>query len=243
MAPAEQVNLATGSVTYLVTDSLGSVRGVVSSTGTLTVTMSYDAWGNLEATGGLTVSTRYGYAGGYTDATGLVYLINRYYDPATGQFISVHPDVSQTLTPYAYANDDPVLNSGPAGLSAYEPVCDVGWRVKVCIEDVATWYNDDWNAVATFQPVSGQIQKIAASSIGMNVCGEGSRPKTSNACSRAGVVNNPSEMPVLAIVDQFDAGLTLARLRLRPPRSPPGLGWVQHAPNNIITATHRKKGK
>ena len=31
VAPAEQVNLATGTVTYLVTDSLGSVRGVVNS--------------------------------------------------------------------------------------------------------------------------------------------------------------------------------------------------------------------
>jgi RHS repeat-associated protein len=161
VAPAEQVNLATGSVTYLVTDSLGSVRGVVNSTGTLTATTSYDAWGNPEATGSLTVSTPYGYAGGYTDPTGLVYLINRYYDPAVGQFTSVDPDVSQTLTPYAYANDDPVLNSDPTGLSAYEPVCATsgGWRVKVCIEDAATWYNGDWNAVVAFQPVSGQNPK------------------------------------------------------------------------------------
>ena len=59
------------------TDSLSSVRGVVSSTGTLAATTSYDAWGNPETTGGLSASAPFGYAGGYTDATGLVYLINR----------------------------------------------------------------------------------------------------------------------------------------------------------------------
>ncbi len=42
-----------------------------------------------------------GYAGGYRDAAiGLLYLIARYYDPTTGQFLSVDPLVAQTLTPY-----------------------------------------------------------------------------------------------------------------------------------------------
>jgi len=53
-APAEQVNLATGTPTYLVTDSLGSVRGTVNSSGTLTGTTGYDAWGNPQTPGGLT---------------------------------------------------------------------------------------------------------------------------------------------------------------------------------------------
>jgi RHS repeat-associated protein len=122
VAPAEQVNLATGTVTYLVTDSLGSVRGTVSGTGTLTATTSYDAWGNPETTGGLTASTPYGYAGGYTDATGLEYLINRYYDPATGQFTSVDPALAQTQQPYAYADGNPVSNADPDGR------CWWGWK-------------------------------------------------------------------------------------------------------------------
>ena len=52
--PFEQVNLSTGAITYLVADALGSVRGVVSSTGSLSASTSYDAWGNPETTGGLT---------------------------------------------------------------------------------------------------------------------------------------------------------------------------------------------
>ncbi|MFZ0666254.1 MAG: RHS repeat-associated core domain-containing protein [Acidimicrobiales bacterium] len=42
--------------------------------------------------------------------------INRYYDPATGQFLSVDPLVDETEQPYEYAGDDPVNGSDPTGL-------------------------------------------------------------------------------------------------------------------------------
>ncbi len=119
LAPAEQVSLTSGTVTYLVSDSLGSVRGTVSSSGSVTGTTNYDAWGNPESSGGLTGTTPFGFAGGYTDPTGLVYLINRYYDPQTGQFTSVDPLVAQTLQPYAYAGGDPVSSSDPTGLQRW----------------------------------------------------------------------------------------------------------------------------
>ena len=46
----------------------------------------------------------------------LIYLINRYYDPATAQFLTVDPAVATTNAPYTYAGDDPVNNSDPTGL-------------------------------------------------------------------------------------------------------------------------------
>ena len=49
--PMEQVNLSTGTVTFLISDALGSVRGVLSSSGSLTASTSYDAYGNPETTG------------------------------------------------------------------------------------------------------------------------------------------------------------------------------------------------
>jgi RHS repeat-associated protein len=116
-APIEQVNLSTGAITYISSDSLGSARGTVNSSGSLTNTASYDAWGNSNNADGLTAITPFGYAGGYTDPDGLIYLINRYYDPATGQFISVDPEVSRTLEPYAYTLGDPVTQTDPTGLA------------------------------------------------------------------------------------------------------------------------------
>jgi RHS repeat-associated protein len=116
--PIEQVSLSSGTVKYLVSDSLGSVRGVVSSSGSLTASTSYDAWGNPETSGGLMSYTPIGFTGGYTDPSGLVYLINRYYDPTTDQFISVDPDVSQTGQPYAFTGDDPLNATDPLGLCA-----------------------------------------------------------------------------------------------------------------------------
>jgi RHS repeat-associated protein len=114
--PAEQVSLSDGTTSYLVADALGSVRGIVNSSGTLAATTSYDPWGNPVTTSGLTDSTPFGYAGGYTDPTGLIYLVNRYYDPGTGQFLSEDPAVSQTGQPYAYAGGNPVNATDPTGL-------------------------------------------------------------------------------------------------------------------------------
>jgi RHS repeat-associated protein len=42
--------------------------------------------------------------------------VGRYYDPQTGQFLSVDPLVDETGEPYAYAEDDPVNSSDPTGL-------------------------------------------------------------------------------------------------------------------------------
>jgi uncharacterized protein RhaS with RHS repeats len=41
--------------------------------------------------------------------------VGRYYDPQTGQFLSVDPEVEQTLQAYAYTSGDPVNESDPSG--------------------------------------------------------------------------------------------------------------------------------
>jgi hypothetical protein len=51
--------------------------------------------------------------------------INRYYDPTTGMFFTVDPDVSQTGQPYLYAGDDPVNGVDPFGLWGWNPISDV----------------------------------------------------------------------------------------------------------------------
>ncbi len=42
--------------------------------------------------------------------------VARYYDPSTGQFLSLDPNVAQTLAPFGYAGDDPVNEVDQSGL-------------------------------------------------------------------------------------------------------------------------------
>ena len=157
--PFEQVDLSTGTITYLVSDALGSVRGVVSSAGSLTASTSYDAWGNPETTGGLSASTPFGFAGSYTDPTGLIYLVNRSLDPGTGQFLSVDPMVDATGQPYAYAGDDPVNGVDPDGLSWYDP----SWAHKAASAVVNTLSDPNrWRAEASFWAGAGNATIKAA---------------------------------------------------------------------------------
>ena len=142
-APVEQISLSApnsqSSVTYLVSDPEG-VRLTFNSSGTITAGATYSAYGQVIA-GGLSSITPFGYAGGYTDPTGLIYLINRYYDPSTGQFLSVDPLVGITDQPYQYAGGDPINGSDPLGLAwcSFSPVgCGI----------ITEAQNSAWNPVS-----------------------------------------------------------------------------------------------
>ncbi len=64
-------------------------------------------------------TTPFGYGGQLSEhETGLGYLRAREYEPGSGQFLTVDPQTSQTLQPYAYAQDDPVNQADPTGLCA-----------------------------------------------------------------------------------------------------------------------------
>jgi hypothetical protein len=52
--------------------------------------------------------------------------INRYYDTATGQFLTVDPLVDETGQPYAYTGDDPVNASDPTGHCVSTPFGCIG---------------------------------------------------------------------------------------------------------------------
>jgi RHS repeat-associated protein len=124
----EQVDLSTTAPTYLVADQLGSTRLLTDQAGTVVGTYSYDAYGNQTSHTG-TATSPIGYAGGgwATGATGLVYLVNRYYTQETGSFLSVDPLVATTTQPYVYTSNDPVNGTDPTG---DVPAC--GYEPKKC---------------------------------------------------------------------------------------------------------------
>lgn len=114
-SPVIAIDNATGSARYLSADLVGTPRLATDDAGSISGTASYDAYGNpIEHTGTMPAL---GYTAGLTDAdTGLVYLRARSYDPTTGQFTTVDPAIDTTRQPYAYAGNNPVLNTDPTGL-------------------------------------------------------------------------------------------------------------------------------
>ncbi len=115
--PLEHVNKNTGAATYHHHDQLGSTRLLTDNDGTVIGTATYDPYGNAtDATG---AATPLGYAGQYTDSTGLQYLRARHYDPATGQFLTRDPIVSFTREPYSYGHNNPTNYVDPTGLCGW----------------------------------------------------------------------------------------------------------------------------
>ncbi|MGH9091062.1 MAG: RHS repeat-associated core domain-containing protein [Acidimicrobiales bacterium] len=125
---------------YVLTDDIGSTRVLTNTSGVVAGTASYSAYGELASSSGQT--SPIGFAGGYTDPTGLIYLVNRYYDPTTGQFLSVDPDVGITEQPYVYTGGDPVDGSDPLGVltcPSWIPFCGEITRLQ---HDFRTAAND-----------------------------------------------------------------------------------------------------
>jgi RHS repeat-associated protein len=101
-------------------DGFGSVRQLTNLSGTITDTYNYDAFGNLLSSPGPTPNN-YLYRGEqYDPDLGLYYLRARYYNPASGRFMSRDPEdgkirILATLHKYLYAFGDPVNRIDPRG--------------------------------------------------------------------------------------------------------------------------------
>jgi RHS repeat-associated protein len=117
-APLEQISLSSGTASYLFSSPTG-VYAMSSANGDPDSSDTYSPYGVRTQAG--SASTPFGFEGAYTDPTGYVYLIGRYYDPTTGQFLSVDPLVGETGQPYAYTKDDPVNATDPLGDIPYVP--------------------------------------------------------------------------------------------------------------------------
>jgi len=102
---------------------MGSVRQLTSLTGAVTDTYSYDAFGNLLASTGSTPNNFLYRGEQYDSALGLEYLRARYYNPATGRFLSKDPWGGSladpaTLHKYSYVGGNPINYHDPTGWDA-----------------------------------------------------------------------------------------------------------------------------
>lgn len=113
--PIEQVDSG-GHASYFFRDANGSTRALLDQNGTVAGAFTYTPYGSLRATSG-SATTPLLYAQGYQDSdTGLLYLVHRYYEPGSGQFLTEDPDLDVTQEAYGYASNSPTNNIDPLGL-------------------------------------------------------------------------------------------------------------------------------
>ncbi|MFC3650185.1 RHS repeat-associated core domain-containing protein [Dyella humi] len=112
-----------GTVTYVYTDPQGTPLAETDANGNITATYDYTPYGTI-ALG--TPPNGPGYTGHVDDPeTNLVYMQHRYYDPATGHFLSIDP-VGPTagntfsFNRYDYVNNNPVDHIDPDGRTCTE---------------------------------------------------------------------------------------------------------------------------
>jgi RHS repeat-associated protein len=106
-----------GTVRYYQTDALGSVIALTDETGAVMTTYSYDAFGNVTATGEQSLNP-FQFAGRENDETGLYYNRMRYYSPRLQRFISPDPIsfFGGDINLYAYVGNNPLLFTDPMGM-------------------------------------------------------------------------------------------------------------------------------
>ena len=141
----------------------GDIVGVYSNSGTLYISYTYDAWGNVTTTysnGGNNLGAMYNpfkYRGYYHDSeTGFYYLNSRYYDPVTGRFLNADRYISTGTgmlgyNMFAYCNNNPVNNIDPYGKST---------------EAIMNWWIAVMGALAGIEPtIIGEIVLIGGIAI------------------------------------------------------------------------------
>ena len=154
-------------------------------------------------------------------------LVDRYYDPATDQFLSVDPLLAQTGQPYAFTGDDPLNKTDPLGLTASPTF------LKFCATNKATQaychslesLEEAVVAKSKSQPNSGgKIKDIGLFVSGLIVIF--GADLTAASVFVAGFPEDLIDLPaetglfggVLSSANVFGLGLIYKSLGMRPPR-------------------------
>jgi RHS repeat-associated protein len=104
------------------TDHLGSIRDIVNTSGTVLDHLSYDSYGNVLSESNSANGDKFKFDGmQYDDALGIYYVNARWYDPASGKFISLDPlkfHAGDTNL-YRYVQNSPTSMTDPTGRIAF----------------------------------------------------------------------------------------------------------------------------
>jgi RHS repeat-associated protein len=108
-----------GGREYFLGDAINSAQQLVNDAGQIGLGRAYEPFGDVLSIAG-EIQTAYGFAGEWADATRLINLRARYYEPTTGRF--VQPDPFEgfptrpiSLNAYPYAYDNPLMYTDASG--------------------------------------------------------------------------------------------------------------------------------
>ncbi len=113
-----------GTTAWYLPDQLGSVRDIVSTSGTELDHIVYDSFGNVLSESSASSGDRFKFAGmEYDSATGLYYDRARYYSPVTGTFVSQDPTgfAGGYANLFSYVGNDATDATDYSGESASDP--------------------------------------------------------------------------------------------------------------------------
>ena len=160
-----------GSWYFYLADGLGSTMAVVEASGAVQDSYTYDVYSTPPKTGSL--ANEFDFAGQQTDGTGLQYLRARYYDPATGTFLSRDPMASNApwdQNGVAYSGANPASFKDLTGLCAsFEDGCD-WWRWKRVSSEIL--HSHKWSLDELNGGFVAPIIKKARAKFGAGVCVE-----------------------------------------------------------------------
>ena len=114
-----------GTITWLLSDHLGSTSGTVNAAGALVSIMKYSAFGETRGTG--SSSTDYRYTGQREEEEiGLYFYKARFYDAALSRFVQADtilpdPGNSKAFDRFAYVENNPINANDPSGHFAWIP--------------------------------------------------------------------------------------------------------------------------
>ncbi len=151
-AGSRRIARVAGSGTrYYLADHLGSTRSLIDEEGTVTAAYDYWPYGDILASGG-SEETHFRFTGHERDAeSNLDYMLARSYDYNIGRFLRPDPmqDEYPGISPYAYANNNPLKYVDPDGNRHHEPQdqYDVNQIVQDRFDEVGAEFA---NAIANF---------------------------------------------------------------------------------------------
>ncbi|MFE9404726.1 RHS repeat-associated core domain-containing protein [Streptomyces sp. NPDC006530] len=158
-----------GQTQIYLTDALGTVLGLANSDGTIATKYAYDPAGQPTASG-QTTTNPYTFTGREDDGTGLLYYRDRYYDSATGRFISQDPlGQAGGANLYQYALSSPTTYRDPSGNNPLIAGCVVGGLMDGGLDWLTQRLSGrkvNWGQVAT-AGVTGCMSGMLGEGLGM----------------------------------------------------------------------------